>query len=212
MREDGPGSIGYRPVKQSQSSKSKRSQSSQSKQINSMAPDSVEAKDTFTRTKPDKNFMVEAGIIINNVKNDLSKAVEDWKQQQDQNLIMTPALQKQQARCENEIKRLDDLIKDAKAKGDDDAVARFEAQKELYQQQIEDCQRKIEEEQANALDPKNGLDGGNTDVDALRQADEEANLEAERQELLEQLEAAEKQETAVAGEKEKLSEPNFNAE
>ena len=203
MRKDGPGSIG-------RISLPKEDQRNQIRRINSMAdippapirysfPERTEPD--ITRTSPDKGFMEELSDEFRRIRNSTQ-----------QNLIMTPAYKKQQARCENEIKRLDDLIKDAKAKGDDDAVARFEAQKELYQQQIEDCQRKIEEEQANALDPKNGLDGGNTDVDALRQADEEANLEAERQELLEQLEAAEKQETAVAGEKEKLSEPNFNAE
>ena len=177
MRKDGPGIMGI--------------------QANTPGIKILKAK-VGTRFQRNKEFIIEAKTDSTN--ENFTKATENNQP----NLIMTPALQKQQARCENEIKRLDDLIKDAKAKGDDDSVARFEAQKELYQQQIEDCQKKIEEEQANALDSKNGLAGNKTDVEALRQADEAANLEAERQELLEKLDAAEKQEKA------KTTEPNFN--
>ncbi len=130
---------------------------------------------------PNQQFMFEASQTANNEH--LEKNINTAQQ----NLIMTPAYKKQQARCENEIKRLDDLIKDAKAKGDDEQVTKFETQKELYKQQIEDCQRKIEEEQAKALDPKNGLAGETPNIDSIRKADEEATLEAMRNETIQEL-------------------------
>ena len=66
-------------------------------------------------------------------------------------------------------------------------LKKFETQKELYKQQIEDCQRKIEEEQAKALDPKNGLAGETPSIDSIRKADEEATLEAMRNETIQEL-------------------------
>ena len=63
-----------------------------------------------------------------------------------QDLIMLPAYLKAKSRIEGEIKKLEQQVQYEKANGNDTEATKFETQKEMYQQQLNDLNNKIKEE------------------------------------------------------------------
>ncbi len=108
----------------------------------------------------------------------------------EQNLIMSPSYIKEQNRIEKEIKRLEEQIKHEKNIGNNDKAEMLEAQKKMYQQQLNDVKSKIEEEKnKTAQTPSAGLATGDTRTEKER---ETAEMQKEALEAIQNEDARQK--------------------